>query len=107
MGSLNDYHLIWSLLEADASVRIVEERLYMKRDHDGARLTIQPVEQCRKNLSRILDVHGVTGRRKRRLLHEHGQWFGRPTQEAAEVREHRTFPRLHEIWKRVVYGPLD
>ena len=32
---IDDYHLIWSLLEADASVRIVEERLCMKRDHDG------------------------------------------------------------------------
>lgn len=104
---IDDFHLIWSLLEAEATVRTVELQLYNKREHRGERLTLESSRQALANLSLILDRHGVRGRRKRRLLREHGRWFGRSTQDVYRALQESRFPRLRALLDRIVYGPPE
>ncbi|KAA3622612.1 MAG: glycosyltransferase [Proteobacteria bacterium] len=74
----DDFDLIWTLLDAGASVAIVEEPLYCYRDHGETRLSLrEPAVQIR-SLQRILDKHGVYGSWRQRILESHGQWFGAP-----------------------------
>jgi glycosyltransferase involved in cell wall biosynthesis len=75
---IDDYDFIWSLLEHDATVSIVEERLYCYRDHNQDRLTLRPTSEQMATLSRILAKHGVTGRERKRILRSHRRWFGKP-----------------------------
>jgi glycosyltransferase involved in cell wall biosynthesis len=77
----DDFDMIWSLLEADASVMIVEEKLYCCRDHSGTRLTLRPKEEQVRDLEKILDKHGVFGAERERCIALHGRWFGRTLQE--------------------------
>jgi len=104
---IDDYHLIWSLLEAGATVRTVEMPLYNKREHRGERLTLESSRQARANLSLILDQHGVRGRRKRRLLHEHSRWFGHSTQDVYRMLQESRLTRLRKLLDRFVYGPPE
>lgn len=106
-AGVDDYHLVWTLLEAGASVGIVEEPLYFKREHDGIRLTTAAAEKHLASLSKILDAHGVSGRRKRRLMFEHSRWFSRPSDVVAREQAERPLRKAYEVWKRIVYGPLD
>ncbi len=106
-GGIDDYDLIWTLLEADASVRIVEKSLYNKREHDGVRLTMRHKQVRTANVAKILDKHGVTGRRKRRLLRDHSFWFSRPVQVAQAELDNRNFKRLRAILDRILYGPPE
>jgi glycosyltransferase involved in cell wall biosynthesis len=75
---LDDYDMIWTLLEHGATVSIVEERLYCYRDHELLRRTLQPHPLRLLGFGRILDKHGATGRERERLLASHAQWFGKP-----------------------------
>jgi hypothetical protein len=75
---IDDYDLIWVLLEHNATVSLVEERLYCYRDHELLRLTLQFHSERMAGLAKILDKHGVTGRERERLLASHGRWFGKP-----------------------------
>jgi len=75
---IDDYDLIWTLLERGAVVGIVEDRLYCYRDHCGERLTLHPSEEQCRTLARILEKHGVTGRLRDSLIRSHSRWFGRP-----------------------------
>ena len=77
----DDYDLIWTLLEQHASVSIVEEVLYFKRDHSGERLTLRDPESQVADLHKIFDKHGVHGALRRRLTDQHKRWFGRPIHE--------------------------
>jgi glycosyltransferase involved in cell wall biosynthesis len=101
---IDDYHLIWTLLEAGATVRIVEKSLYNKRDHAGERLTLHSKKERTANLKKILDKHGVTGRRKRRLIHYHSRWFGRPVHVVYEEIQRQKFKRLRALLGRLLYG---
>ena len=56
---IDDYDLIWTLLEHGATVGIVEHRLYNYRDHDGERLTLADPVQAARNLEKILRKHGI------------------------------------------------
>lgn len=75
---IDDYDFIWTLLEHEATVSIVEERLYCYRDHNQDRLSLRPASEQMATLSRILVKHGVTGREREHILRSHGRWFGRP-----------------------------
>ena len=75
---IDDYDLIWTLLEHEATVSIVEERLYCYRDHNQDRLTLRPASEQMATLSRILAKHGVTGQERDLILRSHGRWFGKP-----------------------------
>ena len=43
---IDDFDMIWVLLEQSATVAIVEQQLYNYRDHSGDRLTLRPSEQA-------------------------------------------------------------
>jgi len=73
---VDDFDLIWRLLDRGASVSIVEERLYNVRDHPGERLTTRSREEMIATFSRILDKHRIAGKERERLMEEHSLWFG-------------------------------
>jgi glycosyltransferase involved in cell wall biosynthesis len=75
---IDDFDLIWTLLEHDASVSIVEKRLYHYRDHHGERLTLADPKKRLANLEKILRKHGVSDADHARIVSEHAPWFGRP-----------------------------
>ena len=77
----DDFDMIWTLLEADASIIVVEDKLYCCRDHAGVRLTLRPKEDQVRDLEKILDKHGVFGADRERSLRLHARWFGRTLQE--------------------------
>jgi glycosyltransferase involved in cell wall biosynthesis len=80
---IDDYDLIWVLLEQGASVAIVERFCYNRRDHAGERLTTRPPAEMLATLGRILDKHGVSGPERERLLAAKARWFGRPAHVVA------------------------
>jgi glycosyltransferase involved in cell wall biosynthesis len=86
---IDDYDLLWTLLEHGASVSIVENSLYNYRDHAGDRLTTRRREDMIATMKRILAKHNIAGQRAEELLAQHARWFGRPMYEvmrdAAEV----------------------
>ena len=77
----DDFDMIWTLLEADASVIVVEDKLYCCRDHTGVRLTLRSKADQVRDLEKILDKHGVFGADRDRSLRLHARWFGRTLQE--------------------------
>jgi glycosyltransferase involved in cell wall biosynthesis len=91
-AGIDDYDLIWVLLEHGASVTIVERFCYNRRDHTGDRLTTRPQTEILATLERILDKHGVLGPERERLLRAKARWFGRPAHVVAAGRD-RGSPR--------------
>jgi hypothetical protein len=91
---IDDYDLIWTLLEGNASVAIVEKPLYHIRDHQGERLTRGDPEKMAETFIKILHKHGVPEGKAQELLKEHSLWFGKSIREVIE--SHRRLPR----WKR-------
>lgn len=84
---IDDYDLIWTLLERGASVALTGCPLYNYRVHDGERLTLRDREEQLRVLGRILDKHRLTGEDRERTIHQHGRWLGRPEDVvAAELR---------------------
>jgi len=73
---IDDYDLIWTMLENGASVAIVEKRLFNYRDHPGDRLTLRDPEDMRATMRRILAKHDLTGKRAEEVLESHARWFG-------------------------------
>jgi glycosyltransferase involved in cell wall biosynthesis len=84
---IDDYDLIWTLLERGASVELTGRPLYNYRVHEGERLTHRDREEQLRVLGRILDKHRVTGEERERSIHQHAPWLGRPEHVvAAELR---------------------
>jgi hypothetical protein len=75
---IDDYDLIWTLLERGASVALTERPLYNYRVHDGERLTHRDGGEQLRVLERILDKHGLRGAARARAIEAHARWFGRP-----------------------------
>jgi glycosyltransferase involved in cell wall biosynthesis len=75
---IDDYDLIWTLLEKGANVAVVERRLYHYRDHDRDRLTLQDPQMMVANLRKILRKHGVGHREQQMVIKRHASWFGKP-----------------------------
>jgi len=100
---LDDYDMIWVLLERGATVSIVEERLYCYRDHELLRRTLQDHRLRSPGFGRILDKHGVTGRERERLLASHQRWFGKTIQVAqAEIADAQPRSRVRKAIKGIV-----
>jgi glycosyltransferase involved in cell wall biosynthesis len=100
---LDDYDMIWALLERGATVSIVEERLYCYRDHELLRRTLQAHRLQSAGFGRILDKHGVIGRERERLLASHRQWFGKTIQVVqAEIAEAQPRRRVRKAIRAVV-----
>ncbi|MGE3517498.1 MAG: glycosyltransferase [Vicinamibacterales bacterium] len=75
---IDDYDLVWTLLESGASVGMTKRPLYNFRIHDGERLTMRSRQEQLRTLERIFDKHGLDGEARTRRLEEHARWFGRP-----------------------------
>ena len=73
---VDDFDLIWVLLERGATVRIIEESLYNYRDHGGDRLTLKDRATAVMNLEKILLKHKVSEVECRRLIASHSRWYG-------------------------------
>jgi len=74
---IDDFDMIWVLLEQGATVAIVEQQLYNYRDHEGERLSLRPSEQAVSTLKRILEKHGVAASEHAKIIREHSLWYGR------------------------------
>ena len=83
---IDDYDLIWTLLERGATVALVEKCLYHYHDHDGERLTVQNSEQMLRNFKKILRKHGVCNEEARKIIKLHSPWFGRPMHHVTQAR---------------------
>jgi hypothetical protein len=81
---VDDFDLIWCMLEHGASVGIVAESLYHYRDHDDLRLTRRDRAEMLATFERILDKHSLSGRERRRILAIHSPWFGSSMQARYE-----------------------
>jgi glycosyltransferase involved in cell wall biosynthesis len=75
---IDDYDFIWTLLEHNATVAIVEAPFYHYRDHDGERLTLTDPQLRLRNLERILRKHKVSERDALEIIKRKARWFGRP-----------------------------
>lgn len=75
---IDDYDLIWVMLEHGASVGIVEEYCYQYRDHEQERLTLRSKAELLATAAKTLDKHGVTGAERERILASRARWFGQP-----------------------------
>jgi glycosyltransferase involved in cell wall biosynthesis len=75
---IDDYDLLWTLLERGASVGLTRRPVYNFTIHDGERLTMRSREGQLRTLERIFDKHGFHGEARARRLEEHARWFGRP-----------------------------
>lgn len=75
---IDDFDLIWTMLERNATVSIVEKCLYHYRDHEGQRLTLQDPIKMVENLKKILHKHGITDDRSPRIIARHARWYGEP-----------------------------
>jgi glycosyltransferase involved in cell wall biosynthesis len=89
---IDDYHLIWTMLEHGASVAIVERCLYNYRDHDGERLTMADPELAIRNLEKILHRHHVQEPEFSRLIAGHRRWYGKPLYQVLQERR----PEAHD-----------
>ena len=106
---IDDFDLIWTLLENGASVAIVEKQLYHYRDHDGERLTLQDKGQLVENLRKILRKHGVWDADAAEIISRHAPWYGRPMYQVIEERLHATpsQPRATPAHASAGNGGLD
>lgn len=81
---VDDFDLVWTLLEQGASVVVVSDQVYNYRDHRRERLTLRAPALQLRDLEKILDKHGVRGEERERMLCEHAVWFGAPVHVVAE-----------------------
>ena len=77
-SGIDDFEMIWTLLEHGATVSLVERSLYNYRDHFGERLTLRKREDSLAGLHRILRKHRVTPADRARIVAAHAPWYGEP-----------------------------
>ena len=90
---IDDYDLIWTLLERGASVALTGCPVYNYRVHAGERLTHRDREEQLRVLGRILDKHRLTGEDRERAIRQHGPWLGRPEDVVAAELQNRARDR--------------
>lgn len=79
---IDDYDLVWTLLEHGATVGMTRRPFYNFTIHDGERLTMRNREEQIRTLAKIFDKHGFNGEARDRRIEEHARWFGRPEDTA-------------------------
>lgn len=87
---VDDYHLLWTMLERGASAAIVERALYNYRDHAGERLTNHHPLRMWETMQRILAKHGLVGDALEERLLWHTRWFGGPLSQTTDPRFQQT-----------------
>lgn len=80
-SGIDDYDLIWVLLEHGASVKVIERSLYNYRDHAGERLTLADPDEISETTRKILRKHRMPEIELEQRLASSARWFGRPIQE--------------------------
>ena len=75
---IDDFDFIWTLLENDASVSIIQKALYHVRDHHGERLTLRNPATATANLFRIIRKHGIPEDEIPDIVRRHVKWYGKP-----------------------------
>jgi len=79
---IDDYDMIWTLLEHRATVALVAESLYNIRDHGSERLTLKSAQESVRGLERILRKHRIGDDEARGIVQRHSRWYGMPVNEA-------------------------
>ena len=79
---IDDYDMIWTLLEHRATVALVAESLYNIRDHESGRLTLNNPQESIQGLERILRKHGIGDDQAPGIIQRHSRWYGMPVNEA-------------------------
>ncbi len=74
---IDDYDLIWTMLERNATVGMTDRPLYNHTIHGGERLTLRNPDEQIRTLERIFDKHGFHGEARAKRIREHAHWFGR------------------------------
>ena len=74
----DDYDMVWTLLEAGASVKLIPEFLYRMRDHGETRLTMRDQNAQVADLRKILAKHGICEEDIERLVEAKKKWYGTP-----------------------------
>jgi hypothetical protein len=75
---IDDFDLLWTLLERNATVSFVTKGLYHYRDHHGDRLTLQNPDLAVANLKKILRKHGIAAEQAVDIVKRHARWYGKP-----------------------------
>jgi glycosyltransferase involved in cell wall biosynthesis len=107
---VDDFDLIWRMLEQGASVGIVPAALYNYRDHEDLRLTRRDRAEMLATFQRILDKHSLSSRERRRVLAIHSPWFGSSMRARYEeltpaVRLPLLLRQLQQVYRRAVPLP--
>jgi hypothetical protein len=82
---LDDFDLIWTLLERGASVAVAGKSVYNYRDHPGERLTLGDRARMEATMSAILTKHGLSGDEHESVLAGHAKWFGRTLRQGVAL----------------------
>jgi glycosyltransferase involved in cell wall biosynthesis len=77
LSGVDDFDLVWTMLERGASVGFTVAPAYDMRGHGGGRLTMRPVAEQSLSLERMFDKHGVDPFTRDRLRPLHQRWYGR------------------------------
>ena len=87
---VDDYDLIWTLLENGATTTLLSSPLYHYRDHDEERLTLQSRNVQIENLLQIFAKHGLSEERKEQLVTEKSIWLGQTVKQALRQMEYKS-----------------
>ena len=93
LTGVDDYDLIWTLLEQNASVSVLDQPLYHYRDHNETRLTLRDRKTQAQDLKKVLVKHGVDNTRIEILVEQKSRWFGRTVKEELENMEY-----MGKVW---------
>jgi hypothetical protein len=77
LSGVDDFDLVWTLLEHGASVDFTDRPMYNVRDHFGERLTLRDPTAHVESLRRILVKHGLDEVDQARVIALHMPWYGR------------------------------
>jgi glycosyltransferase involved in cell wall biosynthesis len=99
---IDDYDLIWTLLENGASVAITDRALYHYRDHDGERLTLQDPELMLANLRKILRKHRILQDNETEIIARHVPWYCKPIYQAMSQRSQTDVDPAHRIQTQTI-----
>lgn len=77
----DDYDFIWTMLEANATVSILNRKMYHIRDHTEERLTLRNRTDQIRDLNKIYDKHNFIGPQRDKLIEKKARWFGKTLYE--------------------------
>lgn len=82
----DDFDMIWTLLESEASIALVPDALYNYRDHLESRLSLRPKEDQIEDMKKILTKHKVSEEEQVVILAKKSRWLGVTVEEGERQR---------------------